>query len=82
MTDNLKTLAEEAKRFDGGDWYLFQHLTTDWSMDKQDAAYIAAVSPDVVLGLLAEVERLKAQIAALIMVETIKPHPQKGWEIT
>ena len=29
-----------------------------------DAAYIAAVSPDVVLALLSEVERLRAQLAA------------------
>ena len=72
MTDKLKTLAEEAKRFDGGDWYLFKHLTTDWSMDKQDAAYIAAVSPDVVLGLIAEVERLKAVIATLrLRIQTL-----------
>ena len=54
MTEQLKQLANEAKRFDGGDWYLAKHLVTDWKMDKQDAAYIAAASPDVVLGLIAE----------------------------
>jgi hypothetical protein len=62
MTEQLKQLANEAKRFDGGDWYLAKHLVTDWKMDKQDAAYIAAASPDVVLELIAERDDANQQL--------------------
>ena len=67
MTE-LKQLANEAKRFDGGDWYLAKYLVTDWKMDKQDAAYIAAASPDVVLALINDLEKHRALLLTHLAV--------------
>ena len=66
MTDRneLRKLAEEAN--ERGGWYpagvmwdvLIEGLQSQTA--KEDAAYIAAASPDVVLGLLDEIEREKS----------------------
>jgi hypothetical protein len=61
----LRKLAEEAN--ERGGWYpagvmwdvLIEALQSQTA--KEDAAYIAAASPDVVLGLLDEIERLKGE---------------------
>ena len=71
----LRRLAE-ARPMPGSDWYEFKGLTKRYILSA-DAAFIAAASPDVVLGLLdrlahmteardnarAEVERLTALVA-------------------
>ena len=73
----LRRLAE-ARPMPGSDWYEFKGLTKRYILSA-DAAFIAAASPDVVLGLLdrlahmteardnarAEVERLAGQVEAV-----------------
>ena len=74
MTDyaDLKTKAEaakdswddEAKREVGSDWYTRPWLDEQVGLGEiEDAEYIAAASPDVVLALIAENERLREQLA-------------------
>ena len=73
----LRRLAE-ARPMPGSDWYEFKGLTKRYILSA-DAAFIAAASPDVVLGLLdrlahmteardnarAEVERLAGRVEAV-----------------
>lgn len=79
MTDKLKELALAAKP--EGPWFVCRTpnndgtvnietgRASDWTVAQNceygNAAYIAAASPDVVLALIAEVERLKARNADL-----------------
>ena len=58
-TTDLRRLAEAATP--GGDWYAFGHLP-DATFVPEDAAYIAAVSPDRILALLAEVDALLSRL--------------------
>jgi hypothetical protein len=62
MSDELRKLAEDAKEMDG--WY---PASVMWDVlsavkiltAKEDAAFIAAASPDVVLGLLDRIDELE-----------------------
>jgi hypothetical protein len=65
MTQQLRTLAEQCKALLNTPWYdtkMLESLPIDYT---QDSAYIAAVTPDVVLALLYRVDALTAERDAL-----------------
>ena len=70
MTDKLKELqyaAQECKDIRGlpPSWYDFDTLAITYGIGHTDAMLISAASPDAILALIAEVERLKARTAEL-----------------
>lgn len=77
-TNDLKALAEKATkepriliRYDHGGGRMYQETGTGRKLIAdtfrfEDREFIAACSPDVILGLLAEVERLRAALTELV----------------
>lgn len=66
MTDytEIKRLADKSKdSWVNGKWHT--RPTLDIGVDEDDSAYIAAASPDVVLSMIAEIDRLRTQNQAL-----------------
>lgn len=59
----LKRMAERAAL--ATPWYYMGDLLTETIDDSGDATYIAAASPDVVLSMIAEIDRLRTQNQAL-----------------
>ncbi len=63
MTNKLKELALKAKDCNREcGWYDFETLAITYDIGHTDAMFIAAASPDAILALIAELDRLKEQV--------------------